>query len=339
MERRGIICAGTSVLDVNNLIEAWPAEEQIAFIRECILAPGGPPHNAATGLIKLQAPFPVSMLGVVGDDHYGEVFLEKAKAYGLDVSGIRIIKGINTDYTHVMTSMATGRRTFFYQHGANNTLRGEHLLPPDDTAKIFYVGSPGLSEALDQSDGWRVALTYARVHGFKTCMELCPVPPDVQRAAVRPCLPLLDYFVINDSEAEIVSGRPVLKDGQFDRELAFAAGQELLDMGVNEVVAIHHPMGAVALRKSGERCFAPTVKIEQSEIISSVGAGDAFYAGMLFGLHEDWSLERCLALAHASAATSLFSPTTSASIRPWAECLAFAAERGLRAYGSSSASQ
>jgi sugar/nucleoside kinase (ribokinase family) len=330
MTRRGIICAGTSVLDVNNMIEAWPEEEQIAFIRECILAPGGPPHNAATGLIKLGAPFPVEMIGVVGDDHYGEVFLTKAKAYGLDVSGVRTIKGINTDYTHVMTSMVTGKRTFFYQHGANNTLRGEDLLPREDKAKIFYVGSPGLSQALDTSDGWRIALSYAREHGFKTCMELCPVPPDVQRAAVRPCLQLLDYFVINDSEAEIVTDISVLNVGVFDKDLAFAAAQNLMDRGVKDVAAIHHPMGAVALRKNGERVFAPSVKVAQSEIISSVGAGDAFYAGMLFGLHEDWPLEKCLALANASAATSLFSPTTSASIRPWADCLKFAEERGLR---------
>jgi sugar/nucleoside kinase (ribokinase family) len=331
MTRRGIICAGTAVLDVNNMIEAWPEEEQIAFIRECILAPGGPPHNAATGLIKLGAPFSVEMIGVVGDDHYGHVFLTKAKAYGLVVTGVRVVKGINTDYTHVMTSMVTAKRTFFYQHGANNTLRGEDLWPREDKAKIFYVGSPGLSQALDKSDGWRIALSYAREHGFKTCMELCPVPPDVQRAAVLPCLPLLDYFVINDSEAEIVTDLPVLKDGAFDKDLAFAAAQNLLDRGVGEVTAVHHPVGAVALRKNGERAFAPSVKVEQSEIVSSVGAGDAFYAGMLFGLHEDWPLEKCLALANASAATSLFSPTTSASIRPWTECLKFAEERGLRA--------
>jgi sugar/nucleoside kinase (ribokinase family) len=116
----------------------------------------------------------------------------------------------------------------------------------------------------------------------------------------------------------------------FDKDLAFAAAQNLLDRGVCEVTAVHHPMGAVAVRKDGHRAFAPSVKVAQSEIVSSVGAGDAFYAGMLFGLHEDWPLEKCLALANASAATSLFSPTTSASIRPWAECLKFAEERGLR---------
>ncbi len=330
MARSGIICAGTVVLDVNNLIDGWPAEEQIAFIRQCIPAPGGPPHNAATSLMRLEAPFPVSLIAVVGDDAHGRLILEKVAGSGLDVSQIRTVRGINTDYTHVMTSMATGRRTFFYEHGANNTLQAEHLVPKDDTAKIFYLGSPGLSHSMDESDGWRQVLKAVRVRGFKTCMELCPVPPEIQRMHVRPCLPHLDYFVINDSEAEIVSGLPVLSKDNFDIELAFAAAEKLLQMGVRDVVAIHHPMGAVGVTSGGQRAAAASVRVPRSEIVSAVGAGDAFYAGMLFGLHENWTLEKCLALGNAAAATSLHSPTTSASIRPWAECLAYAADHGLR---------
>ena len=80
----------------------------------------------------------------------------------------------------------------------------------------------------------------------------------------------------------------------------------------------------------GEKAFAPSVNVPKSEIVGTVGAGDAFYAGMLFGLHEDWPLDQCLALANASAATSLHSATTSASIRPLKDCLAYAAEKGLR---------
>jgi sugar/nucleoside kinase (ribokinase family) len=328
--RRGIICAGSAVLDVNNIIADWPQEEQIAFILESILAPGGPPHNAASGLLKLGAPFPVSMIAVVGDDSYGDVFIVKAAAYGLDVSGIRRATGINTDYTHVMTSAKTGRRTFFYHPGANNTLAAEHLRPPHDEGKIYYLGSPGLSSSMDGSDGWRKALGAARQHGYMTCMELCPVPAEVQRTQVPPCLPLLDYFVVNDSEAEIVSGCNVTTGGHLDWPKAEAAAQTLLDMGVKEVVAIHHPDGAAALRRNGEKARAPSVNVPQAEIVSSVGAGDAFYAGMLLGLHEDWPLDQCLALANATAATSLHSAITSASIRPWRECLKYAAAKGLR---------
>jgi sugar/nucleoside kinase (ribokinase family) len=330
MTRSGIVLAGTIVLDIVHMIDQWPDEEQIAFIRKTIEAPGGPPHNAAAGLIKLGAEFPVSMICVVGDDAAGDTFIAKAKTHGLDTKNVIRVKDGSTDVTHVMTSKATGKRTFFYRPGSNGTITADQMLPADDTAKIYYLGSPGISTSMDASDGWRSALRKARARGFKTCMELCPVPAELQRAQTLPCLPLLDYVVINDSEAEILSGLPVSKHNHFNAILAFTAAQALLDKGVSEVVSIHHPEGAVAVTKSGTKAFAPSVKVPQSEIIGTVGAGDAFYAGMLMGIHENWPLEQCLALANASAATSLHSATTSESIRPYAECLSYAKAKGLR---------
>jgi sugar/nucleoside kinase (ribokinase family) len=328
--RSGVVLAGTIVLDIVHMIDQWPDEEQIAFIRQTIEAPGGPPHNAAAGLVKLGADFPVTMICVVGDDAAGDTFIRIAGELGLDTINVIRVKGHNTDVTHVMTSKVTGRRTFFFKPGANGTMMAEQMLPPHANGKIYYLGSPGISTSMDASDGWRKALSNARQRGYKTCMELCPVPPELQRAQTLPCLPLLDYFVINDSEAEILSGLPVTKDGHFNTPLALAAAQNLLDQGVADLVSIHHPEGAIALRKSGEHAFAPSVNVPRDEIIGTVGAGDAFYAGMLFGIHESWSLEKSLALANASAATSLHSATTSSSIRPWTECLAYAKAKGLR---------
>jgi sugar/nucleoside kinase (ribokinase family) len=328
-ERSGIVLAGT-VLDVVHMIDGWPEEEQIAFIRQTIEAPGGPPHNAAAGLVKLGAPFSVRMFCVVGEDAEGTAFCAKASALGLETSGVRCLPNQKTDVTHVMTSIKTGRRTFFFRPGANGHMALDHVLPPDDAGKIYYLGSPGISTSMDASDGWRKALLAARARGYETAMELCPIPAELQRRQTLPCLPLLDYFVINDSEAEILSGLPVADAGQFNPAKAMAAAQLLLDKGVGQLVAIHHPQGAVALRKSGEAAFAPSVAVPQHEVVGTVGAGDAFYAGMLFGLHEQWPLAKCLALANASAATSLHSATTSSSIRPWQDCLAYAASCGLR---------
>jgi sugar/nucleoside kinase (ribokinase family) len=332
VSRSGIVLAGIVVLDIVNIIDHWPAEETLAFIDRTEYAAGGPPHNAGAGLLKLGASFPVTLLATAGDDAYGETMLASARSYGLDTSRVSIVPGIVTSHTHVMSCADTGRRTFFAQLGVNNHMTVEHLLPPEGTnAKLYYLGSPGVARGLDESDGWRTLLRAAKDQGMKTCLELCPVPADVLRKHVPPCLPLCDYFVINDYEAGSITGIDPAPGGRLDWAAAEAACRKLLDMGVAELAGVHHPDGAVAVSRGGAVSKRPSVKVEQHEIAGSVGAGDAFYAGVLLGLHEDWPLDQCLDLGNAAAATSLHSPTTSASIRPWAECLAYAKAKGLRA--------
>ena len=318
MTKRGIVLAGIVVLDIVHIIDHWPAEETLAFIDRTEMAAGGPPHNAAAGLLQLGADFPVTLLASSGSDAYGEIMLASARGYGLDTSRVAMIPGAATSHTHVMSCKDTGRRTFFAQLGCNNLMTVEHLMPPEDSnARIYYLGSPGTARALDRSDGWRTLLSAARARGMKTCLELCPVPADDLRQLVPPCLPLCDVFVVNDYEAASITAVDV-------------APRRLLAMGVGELACIHHPDGAVAVTRNGEVSKRPSVRVDQSEIAGATGAGDAFYAGVLFGLHENWSLERCLDLGNAAAATSLHSPTTSAGIRPWAECLDYAKAKGLR---------
>ena len=331
MTRRGIVLAGIVVLDIVHLVDHWPAEETLAFISRTEMAAGGPPHNAGAGLLKLGADFPVTLLAAAGDDAYGETMLASARGYGLDTAQVTVIPGAVTSHTHVMSCVDTGRRTFFAQLGCNNVMRVEHLMPPKgSTAKLYYLGSPGTARHLDETDGWRTLLTAAKAQGMVTCLELCPAPAETLRRLVPPCLPLTDVFVINDYEAASITGLDVAPGDRLSWSVAEEACRRLLDMGVTDLAGIHHPDGAVAVKRSGAVSKRPSVKVAQSEIAGSTGAGDAFYAGVLFGLHEDWPLDRCLDLGNAAAATSLHSPTTSASIRPWAECLAFAEAKGLR---------
>jgi len=329
MRRRGIVLAGTVILDVVNIVDHWPAEETVAFIQRTEHGAGGPPLNAAAGLMKLEAPFPVTLAGAAGDDAYGDILVAQAAGYGLDTSGIARVAGGITSHTMVMSSAQNGRRTFFHHTGVNATLQAASLLPHATDAKLFYLGSPGIARAMDEANGWASLLKQAKAQGLKTCLELVPIAEDLLRALVPPCLPFCDYAVFNDYEAHAVTGLATTKGGRLDVESAIAACAKLLDMGVSDLAAIHHPDGAVAVSASGETAVRGSVRVPSSEIVGSVGAGDAFYAGMLFGIHEDWPLTRCLDLGNAAAATSLHAATTSASIRPYKDCLAYAAARGL----------
>lgn len=331
MQRSGIVLAGTVILDIVNLVDHWPDEEKVALIERTEHGAGGPPHNAGAGLMKLKAPFPVSLIGFVGDDAYGQTLIEQAAGYGLDTSGIAVINGEVTSHTMVMSSVKTGKRTFFHQPGVNGVITADMLIPSNDcSARIYYCGAPGIAQGLDISDGWATALREAKTRGFETALELVSVTPEVLKRLVSPLLPLTDIFVVNDHEASAITGMSVTSNGQLDVEAALACCARLLDLGTGKVTGIHHPDGAVALTCDGRSAVRGSLNIRTEEIAGSVGAGDAFYAGFLYGWHEGWALDKCLDLGNASAATSLFSVTTSASIRPADECLQFAAERGLR---------
>jgi sugar/nucleoside kinase (ribokinase family) len=333
MSRRGIVLAGTVILDIVHMVDHWPDEETVALVSRTEFGAGGPPHNAAAGLAKLGAPFPVTLLGAIGDDTYASVFVRQAAAYGLDPSHLTHVEGAVTSHTQVMSCVDTGRRTFFHQVGVNAVMTPDMLMPKDDAAKIFYVGSPGIARSMDSNEGWRRILEAARARGFVTAMEMVPIARALQRAHVLPCLPLVDVLVINEGEPEDLTGLQLTTGRAFNWAAAEKACRALLETGVGRLAAIHHPDGAVAVTRDGDVAKAGAVKVQRQDIVGTVGAGDAFYAGVLFGLHEDWPLQKCLDLGSAAAATSLHSATTSAAIRPYTECFAYAEKCGVRSVG------
>ena len=89
--------------------------------------------------------------------------------------------------------------------------------------------------------------------------------------------------------------------------------------------------GSVLVTKSGQRLIFPSVNIPSDMIAGTNGAGDAFAAGALYGLHQEWRLEQVLELAHAAAAASMRHIGTTDSMMEWSNCLDLASKYGWRA--------
>ena len=68
----------------------------------------------------------------------------------------------------------------------------------------------------------------------------------------------------------------------------------------------------------------------QYRVPGTAGAGDAFCAGVLFGLHEGWELSRCLEAAVCMVAASLAHPTCTGGMKALSACLALAKKYGYR---------
>lgn len=332
--RKGVLCGGCMIVDVNKTVDRYPAEEELALIEGESAGTGGPGLNLAVDLSRLGAPFPVGIVGLVGDDPHGAVVREVCRKGGIDTAGLAAVPGVGTSYTDVFIVKDNGRRTFFHYPGANAHLTPAHFDLARTEARILHLGSPGLHQAMDRpsagGNGWAEVLARAREAGLRTNMELVTVVPERQRALVKPCLPLLDSMVINEVEAAAVAEIDTHVGGRPDFGRTEAAALRILELGVSELVVVHFPEGCVAAARGRRTWRHGSVRVPPADVKSANGAGDAFASGVILGLHEGWPVERCLEAGVCVAAVSLGAYSTSGAIRPIGECLAYGREHGFR---------
>jgi sugar/nucleoside kinase (ribokinase family) len=98
----------------------------------------------------------------------------------------------------------------------------------------------------------------------------------------------------------------------------------MLQCGVKELVVIHFPEGAFARTRKGEDFWQSSLNLPAKYVAGMAGAGDAFSAGVLLGLHEGWELPRCLFTGVCVAAASLSQPTCTEGVGSLSNALALA---------------
>jgi sugar/nucleoside kinase (ribokinase family) len=333
--RRGLLAGGNWLIDHVKVIDAWPPQDSLADILSESWGNGGSPYNVLKDLARLGARFPLEGVGLVGDDASGRLIREDCRAHHIDTAQLAVTADAATSYTDVMTVKSTGRRTFFHQRGANALLAPEHFSFLRTRARRFHLGYALLLDALDApgADGVpRLARVFeqARSAGLATSLDCVSDNSDRFRAVVAPVLPQVDVLFANDFETEKLTGLPLRRGVELDCRAVEQAARRLAGLGVRDWALIHFPEGACACSASGGIIWQPSVNVPAGDIAGLAGAGDAFAAGVLYGCHEAWAMERCLKLGACAAAASLYHPTCSESVRPAAECLALGDQLGFR---------
>lgn len=329
MKRRGFICAGCWTVDRIKLTDVWPSEEGLGRIQDVDRHGGGSAHNTGIDLRRLDAQMPVRTVGVLGKDEDGDFLFAQAQAHGIETTHLYRSDERPTSYTDVISIVDTGKRTFFHYTGTNDLLTPEHFDFSNTTEKILHLGLLGLHKGMDatrpaNSNGWSKVLESARQHGIATSIEMVSVQPERNRELTYPCLPWLDYLIVNDAEIGALADMSTVNHGQTDVDACMEAAKHVLEMGAMSHVAVHYPMGALCLTRNQSAVITSSYDLPQSEIAGAVGAGDAFASGLLYGLHENWTLDKALDLGHVAAAASLRSPNTVESVQSIDACRNFA---------------
>ncbi len=320
--RKGLLAGGNWIIDQVKMIDVFPSPEKLASIRSQITGTGGAPYNVLINLAKLGAPFPLAAAGLVGRDALGQQILADCAAHDIDTRLLLTSSAAATSYTDVMTEINGGRRTFFHYRGANALWDGKNIDFQRRKARIFHLGYLLLLDALDQPDkkyGTRAAaiLAAAQEAGMKTSVDVVSEEGDRFARIVTPALKYTDYCIVNEFEAGKTTGFKVRQpDGKLDPVALRHAAGSMLQLGVRELVIIHFPEGGFARTRKGEDHWQMSLNVPAKHIAGTAGAGDAFCAGVLFGLHESWDLAKCLHLATCAAAASLLDATCTATMKP-----------------------
>lgn len=334
----GVVCAGSVVVDVSKVIEAYPPLDHITTIEAVSQSTGGPGLNMAIDLRKLGAPFPLAMLGAVGADQHGDFVLAECAHLGIDTTGVARLPDVATSFTDAMVERIGGRRTFFHHIGANALFDGAAAAIETSTAKILHIGAPGLHTFMDTprpdgGNGWSSLLRRAQAAGLRTNLELVSLAPERLTEVALPLLPHLDTVVVNELEAGALTGidAPVPgADGPVDWSAVEAMARGLIERGVARLAVVHFPAGSVAAAPGGAVWRHGSVRLPRERVRSTTGAGDAFAAGVILGVHEEWPVEQCLRLGAAAAAACVQGANTSDGIGSAQACLADADATGYR---------
>ena len=325
--RKGICCAGNMIVDITYPIETWPKQNELTHITEGIQnSTGGSVCNTISDLARLDPNMHLVASGFAGHDAEGDFIMEEMGKYpNIDLSMVK--RDGRTSFTAVMSNNQTKERTFF-QHAGANAYYGEDDIDWDNLdVNIFHIGYILLLPALDAADdeyGTKMArlLHRAQKLGMKTSIDVVSESGDRFAKLVTPALKYADYCVINELEAQQTTGVQLRgEDGTLHTENMPAALAKLKELGVSTWAVIHCPEVGCGIDENGKYFQVPSLKLPKGYIKGTVGAGDAFCAGILYAAEKQLPMDEALKLGACAAAASLSEVSASDGVKTAEEVL------------------
>jgi sugar/nucleoside kinase (ribokinase family) len=227
----------------------------------------------------------VAFVGVAGDDLFGRFMLEEMMQRGIDTSAVIVDPTQSTGLTVILNRLSD--RAMLTHPGCIAALRADQVSDRLlERARHLHVASYFLQTALQP--GLPDLLARARSLGLTTSLDTNWDPSGRWRG-FEALLRRVDVFLPNENEALALTGASKVAEAL--ARLGRLCGTVAVKLGRR---------GAVA-RRGGQTARAAALKVK---VIDTVGAGDNFNAGFLYGFLHGWELEKSLRLAAACGSLS-----------------------------------
>jgi sugar/nucleoside kinase (ribokinase family) len=262
-----VATVGVHIVDIlARPVERIPDGQDTVLVDQIRLTAAGAAAGTAVDLAKLGNQ--VVSMGAVGDDELGDFLVAVMTRRGVDVTRLVRRAGEQTAAS-ILPIRPDGGRPSFHVPGANlgvtladldtATLRAVRAIHLGGVDVTFGLGDPAFFGLLDD----------VRATGTLVTMDVLSELPDLLGMA-RAFLPHVDYFLPNESQARLMTGRQDVP----------AAAAELLADGPRGVVVTLGAAGSLVVTAGG----AEPVPALETAVADTTGCGDAYCAGFITGL-------------------------------------------------------
>jgi len=299
-----IIGIGEALIDFIG-VENASFDETTTF-KKCF---GGAPMNTIVGVARLGVE--AGAIAAVGDDSFGRFILEEFKKNSVDISHVKIKKGVRTTLAFIVNDPVKGWICIFYRSPWLKHTSDSLLSPKDidhdyiSKARILHVSGFALSQNPERQALFK-AVRYAKKSGVDVSFD--PTlrldvwrSKNILRETYAQMLRLADIATFSREEAEFVFGT------NNPREVT----EKALKYGVRIIGVKLGSQGSFVKVRDGPEISAPAFKVN---VVDVTGAGDGWNAGLLVGLCKGLEIEQCIKIANAVGALVVTKPGATTAL-------------------------
>ncbi|KZE10753.1 MULTISPECIES: ribokinase [Priestia] len=266
---------GSSSMDLVVTSNIRPGAGETVLGESFKTVPGGKGANQAVAAARLGAD--VSMIGCVGEDHYGKAILENFKSNGVSVENVKPVTDSDSGTAHII--LAEGDNSIVVVKGANDHITPDYVEKAKEKIKEADI-------VLIQQEIPEETVEYVA----QLCQEL-KVPLLLNPAPARPL------------KAEVIEQVSYITPNEHEAALLFEGKEkeEVLKQYPNKLFITEGKQG-VRYFNGEKEVLVPSYQVET---IDTTGAGDTFNAALAVALAEGMGFEKGIQFANRAASLSV----------------------------------
>ncbi len=278
-----ILVIGSSNTDMVITSNRLPAPGETVIGERFEIFSGGKGANQAVAAAR--AGGDVTFAGAVGDDTFGAQTIENLRAEGIDVSHLKIVKGVSSGVALIMVD-SSGENAISIAPSAN------HMLTPEDVANIDFTPFSYVVMQLEIPLATvQCAAEKAKSAGASVILNPTPAAPMPEAL-----LAATDILIPNKRELGVLAGKPIES-----LESAVDSARTLLRKESQCILVTLGAEGAVYINAHHFRKIS-SLKVRA---IDTVGAGDCFIGCLTAALGKGKNHIEAIKFATAAATLSI----------------------------------